>query len=537
MKATAAETIEEASRQVMAALATNRADIPMAALYLGDERGGPATLVAAAGIDVSDARVPRSTSLDPIGADGVRQGERPWPFAQARDRQEPVELRLPYDLPAGDGQDALTHAVILPLRQTHGFLVIATSPGLRYDDDYASFLRLAGAHVAAAFVNAQQQKEERLQEFLAMLAHELRNPLAPIRTAAALLQTRVGADARAHQYLDTIERQSENLSRLIDDLLDVSRITRGLIELKREPVDMMTIVERSLESLRGALDKKRINVVVAGPRHAATVVGDPVRLEQIVVNLVGNAAKYSEAGTRIDIAVNAGPVDVDVRVKDTGIGISKDMLPRVFDLFQQADRTLDRARGGLGIGLTIVKNLVALHGGTVEAASRGAGRGSEFIVRLPAVDAAVDASIEGAAVPVASAAGARRRVLVVDDNIDAADTLADLATEWGHDVKSAHDGPGALRAAEELVPDIVLLDIGLPQMDGYEVARRMRKNPRLDGTFLVALTGYGQPRDRERALEAGFDRHLVKPVDIDALELMLKTARRSPSIEPTAPTP
>jgi signal transduction histidine kinase/ActR/RegA family two-component response regulator len=463
----------------------------------------------------------RSTTSTPASMSSAF-ATAPWPFAEAASRKDGVRV------PSVAGP-----AVVLPLPRPDGerplgFFVAILHEHVAFDDRCAMFLRMIALELASGVASARVKEDrDRLQEFLAMLAHELRNPLAPIRTALTLLDARISKDERARHYLDTLERQSANLARLVDDLLDVSRITRGLIALQTENVDLGGVVDRALETLRPTLEAKSIDVAVTKPMRPVRMIGDPVRLEQIVLNLIGNAAKYTNRGGHVHVALEQGGNVAELHVRDDGVGIPPDMLPRVFDLFQQAQRTLDRSQGGLGIGLTIVKSLVALHRGTVEATSAGVGLGSEFVVRLPAVD--LERTTTPAPTPAhAKPAAGARRVLVVDDNIDAADTLADLASEWGHTVKSAHTGPDALKAAQEMIPDVVLLDIGLPEMDGYEVARRMRANPALDDAFLVALTGYGQQRDRERAAEAGFDHHLVKPVNIDRLEDLLRSARRRP---------
>jgi PAS domain S-box-containing protein len=370
------------------------------------------------------------------------------------------------------------------------------------------------------------ESDRRKDEFLAMLAHELRNPLAAVRNTVRLLERTAAAEPRSQRYLGILERQTRSLGGLVDDLLDVSRITRGLVELKQARVDLGAAVDRALESVQVLLDEKRHEVSVTLPRKPACVAGDPLRLEQILVNLLTNAAKYTDPGGRIAISLECRGDSAELRVRDSGIGLEPDVIDRIFDLFGQAQRGLDRAQGGLGIGLTIVKNLVELHGGQVEATSEGLGKGAEFIVTLPL--APVE---DGAPAPAAETrAGAVRakRVLVVDDNTDIAGTLALLLEESGHTVAVAHDGPSALAKAEEVEPELILLDIGLPGMDGYEVAKQLRQNPRTRSILLAALTGYGQAGDRARAQAAGFDKHFVKPVDIDALEAFVNEAQANP---------
>ena len=410
-------------------------------------------------------------------------------------------------------------------------------------------------HQIERLVAQARETDRRKDEFLAMLAHELRNPLAPLRTSLVLLRHSRAAGADVDRHLDVLDRQSENLARIVEDLLDVSRITRGKIELRRERLTLSSVVQRAVDATRALLEARRHALTVKLPRRVLEVVADPVRLEQILVNLLTNAAKYTEPDGRITIAVERRGEMAELRVSDTGQGIPRDMLGKVFDLFTQAERGLDRSQGGLGIGLTIVRNLVTMHGGTVEATSAGRGQGSEFIVRVPAVPEEVRAAadedrledalpgeqrrpsaatashggrtgglearpVKVAAEPAAEVPAARRKVLLVDDNVDAAETLAEFLEVLGHDVKVAHDGTAALEAARRWTADLVLLDIGLPGMDGYQVARELRLLPEPPRS-IIALSGYGQESDRKRSTEAGFDAHLVKPVELSRLEALL----------------
>jgi two-component system CheB/CheR fusion protein len=350
-------------------------------------------------------------------------------------------------------------------------------------------------------------------EFLAMLGHELRNPLAAVRNAVVTAQL---DGARRERSFEIARRQTDQLARLLDDLLDVARITQGHIALRREPTYLAGIVARALETTRAAVEERGHTLDVHLLADDVRVDADPARIEQVIVNLITNAAKYTEPGGRIALEMRRDGNDAVLAVRDTGIGIAPDMLPHVFDLFAQAERGLDRAQGGLGIGLTIVKRVTELHGGRVEARSDGVGRGAEFAVRLPALAAAPE---EAAAAPVTRPRETiRSRILVVEDNVDAAETLAALLELLGHEVHVAHDGYAALELAHAKEPRVLLVDIGLPGMDGYEVARRARKDPRLQGAILFALTGYGRDDDRKTALAAGFDGHLVKPVTVEALE-------------------
>jgi CheY-like chemotaxis protein len=360
-----------------------------------------------------------------------------------------------------------------------------------------------------------------VNEFLAMLAHELRNPLAPIRNAVGLMRAKRIDDPTLQWSRDVIERQTAHLSRLVDDLLDVSRITSGRLTLQRERLDLSVVFERAVEASRPLMESRRQALEVRLPETPLWVEGDLIRLAQIVLNLLNNAAKYTPSGGRIWLSGEMEEGRAVIRVRDTGVGISPELKTRIFDLFTQGTRTLDRADGGLGIGLTLVERLAALHGGTVEVLSGGANQGSEFIVRLPAAPAPRETPKQREGGDTTSAR-ARRRVLVVDDNRDSTETMSMLLGVWGHDTRSAHDGPAALGIAAEFQPEVVLLDIGLPGMDGYEVARRIHDLPGLRNAVLIAMTGYGQEEDRMRSHSAGFARHLVKPADPGALRQLLE---------------
>ena len=361
---------------------------------------------------------------------------------------------------------------------------------------------------AEQLVDADRRKDE----FLAMLAHELRNPLAPLKMSLELLDIGVGERER---FLEMADRQVRHLVRLVDDLLDVSRITRGKITLRREPVLLSAVVERAVEQARPQIDTRGHTLTVSLPREEIRLHADLVRLVQVVGNLLSNAAKYTPPSGSIWVTAERLEEDVALRVRDTGVGMSPELVPRVFDLFVQGDSGIDRTRGGLGIGLTLVRALVELHGGRVAATSPGVGHGSEFVIRLPTLPGAVAAAESPAERP--SASGRRLRVLVVEDNHDAAESLSALLELWGHEVKIAYDGLAALRLAEASAPDVILSDIGLPGMDGYELARQLRARPMFGRVLLVALSGYGRDEDRRLAAEAGFDHHLVKPPDLDTL--------------------
>jgi signal transduction histidine kinase len=366
------------------------------------------------------------------------------------------------------------------------------------------------------------EADRRKDEFLAMLGHELRNPLAPIVNALHVMRLREGDNSADQSMRDLVERQVRHLSRLVDDLLDVSRITRGKIQLRTERLELAPVVQRAVESSRPLIEERRHQLSVSVPEASIWLDADPTRLEQILSNLLTNAAKYTEEGGRVWIKAEHQDHEVVIRVRDTGIGISQEILPRVFDLFIQAERSLDRAQGGLGIGLTLVRQLVELHGGQVEACSAGPGKGSEFIVHLPLAHACEADGPPSEVVDVR--VKAPRRVLIVDDNRDVAESMAVLLGMDGHHVEVAHNGEEALAAVDALRPEVILLDIGLPGLDGYEVARRLRKAEGGKQLLLVALTGYGQDQDRERCHASGFDLHLVKPVDPQILREMIGLA-------------
>jgi len=368
---------------------------------------------------------------------------------------------------------------------------------------------------------ALREADHRKDEFLATLAHELRNPIAPISNALQVWPMVENDPAEVEKLRAIMERQIRQMSRLIDDLLDVSRITRGKIQLRRQPVDLNTIVEGAVEAVAPLIDACGHHLEVVKSSTPAMVDGDVARLTQIVGNVLNNAAKYTLRGGKLRISVERQGAEAIVRVTDNGAGIPRNMLESIFDMFQQVDQTLDRSHGGLGLGLTLVKRLVSLHGGEVIAESAGEGHGSEFVVRLPLlaeqqVAPPVPPSVQRAPVP-------RHRVLVVDDVYASAKTLAMMLQSINQDVEIANDGPSAIEQADSRHPDIVFLDIAMPGMNGYDVARVLRQKPELANTYLVALTGYGHEDDRRRAIEAGFHHHLTKPTSIDQLTQLLGT--------------
>ena len=371
-------------------------------------------------------------------------------------------------------------------------------------------------------VEALESEGKRMNEFIAMLGHELRNPLAPIRNAVGIMEKK----ATSPEMLwckDVISRQVGHLARFVDDLLDVSRITSGKIQLEKELIDMNAFVGAAVESTRPAVVAYRHTLELALPDNTVQIIGDPTRLSQVIVNLVHNASKYTPNGGRIDVALEQQGGCAYIRVRDNGIGMPPELLDSAFELFVQGERTLDRPEGGLGMGLTLVKRIVELHGGAISAASAGPGQGSEFTVSLPAVENNV-AMLRRMRAPPPPATP--RRILVVDDNVDAASSLSALLELAGHATSMAHSGDEALHQVTVDVPDVVLLDIGLPGMNGYEVARRLRDMPGLAGTRLIAITGYGQESDKRSAIAAGFDTHLVKPVDFSLLTEVLEEQAR-----------
>ena len=367
-------------------------------------------------------------------------------------------------------------------------------------------------------VLALQEADRRKDEFLATLAHELRNPLAPISSGVHILRSARDASQRS-TALEIMERQINQMVRLVDDLLDVARITTGKVEVRCQPIDIQLPINDAVETSSALLGDRFTMHDAAG---AVFVNADRTRLAQVFANLLNNSAKYSEPGQPVSLSVGREGGDAVVRVKDTGMGIHPEMLPRVFDMFRQADHTGGRSRGGLGIGLSIVKRIVELHGGTVTAESQGLGLGSEFIVRIPAIPGP-RATAMAADHAEADSARERRKILVVDDNADAAESLAALLSISGHETRMAHDGPEALQQAERFHPDIVFLDIGMPTLDGHETARLIRRQPWGKDMVLVALTGWGQHEDRRRSKDAGFDHHLVKPADPIVVEKLLES--------------
>ncbi len=420
---------------------------------------------------------------------------------------------------ARDGSRRLIAWSNTALRGRDGRVEHVIATGIDITDQAAAERKLQGV------VEQLRDADRRKDEFLATLAHELRNPLAPIRNAVQILKLKGPADPKLRWGRDVIDRQVQHMARMLEDLLDVSRIAREKLELRREPVQIGGVVDVAIETSRPLLESGHHVLTASVPAEPNWVDGDAVRLAQVFANLLNNAAKYTRDGGKVWLTVTTRDGKVVVSVKDEGIGIPADVLPRVFDIFSQAKPALYRAQGGLGIGLSLVKGLVELHGGKVSAKSEGTDRGSEFLVELPLVP---PPHAEAASGDRETATPLQRRVLVADDNADSADSLAMYLELKGSEVQTAYDGEQALAEAERFRPSVMLLDLGMPRLNGYELCRRIRALPWGKGVFIVAMTGWGQDEDRRRTTEAGFDAHLVKPIDLPAL-MQLLADRLEPS--------
>ena len=412
--------------------------------------------------------------------------------------------------------------------QLLGTLSFASRSRDTFDREELEFLETISHYVTLAYerlrlIEQLREQDQRKDEFLATLAHELRNPLAPIRNGLELIRLSNGDAATLERATTIMQRQIEQMVRLVDDLLDVSRISRNRLELRKEHVELQAIVRSAVETSRPVLDAARNELHVTLPPEPVLLDADPVRLAQVFSNLLNNAAKYSEPGGNISLAATRTGDEVMIRVSDTGIGIAAGQLSQIFGMFVQLDASEQQIQSGLGVGLTLVQRLIEMHGGSVEARSEGVGKGSEFVVRLPALAHTATASVEEPAVT--DQPQARRRILVVDDNLDSAESMALMLKLSGHDVATAHDGMEGVKLAQEFQPDVALLDLGMPKLDGYEAARSIRQQPWGQDMMLVALTGWGQAEDKRRSREAGFDAHLVKPVDFDALEKLVASSK------------
>jgi two-component system CheB/CheR fusion protein len=426
-----------------------------------------------------------------------------------------------------DGRRIAISLTVSPIRDLHGTIVGASKVARDISERKAAEQALReSAQRLRASEEALRDADRRKDEFLALLAHELRNPLAPIRYALAMNRKEGRTAEQQRRAEEIIERQVTHMSRLLDDLLDVSRITRGSLELKKTPTELTLIIGSAIETARPILDSKHHAFLLDLPAEAIRLEADPVRLAQVFSNLLINAAKYTDPGGQIQLRATQQEGELMVAIRDNGMGISPDMMPRLFMLFSQAQSALGRAEGGLGVGLSLVRGLIGLHGGSVKAHSEGPGRGSEFIVRIPVgaplktpeVEATTDVPVPGAGL----------KILVVDDSRDAADTCAMLLELSGHHVQTAYTGQRALELAETFRPHVLLLDIGLPDFDGYQLAKKIRTSSWGRGTVLVAVTGWGQEQDRRRAFEAGFDHHLTKPIAAETVESLLQSLSAVP---------
>jgi signal transduction histidine kinase/ActR/RegA family two-component response regulator len=503
------QDVESACRTFARLLGEDPYDVPFAAIYALDENGSEAKLCAWSGLD--PAPLPAVVS----SAHGAHD---PWCLARALRTRRAEEFALTTRLVPCAGPETITRALVLPIPASApdriaGVLLTGFSPQSVADEHYLTFFELLAGQLGSAIADARAlEAERRRAQFIAMLGHELRNPLAPILTSLELMDLQGSDTFQAEREI--IARQVRHLARLVDDLLEVSHLTLGKLHLSRGHESIQSILSQALEIVSPLLTQRQhqLSVDVA---PGLGVYGDSQRLSEVFANLLMNAVRYTPEGGCIAVEATAESDQVRVSVRDNGVGIRPEILPRIFELFVQEQQDLDRAQGGLGLGLTIVRSLVALHGGSIEAHSDGYMKGSEFIVRLPAADLPLRREPPPPEAPRKRDA-CRRHVLVVDDNQDAAESLAGALSMLGYSVEIAHDGQSALQKLHEFAPDVALLDIGLPVMDGYELARKIRERGSL--IRLLALTGYGQPRDRERSAAAGFDQHLVKPIDLALLQ-------------------
>jgi PAS domain S-box-containing protein len=492
---------------------------------------------------IGDAVIATDTRGRIVFINGIAEGLTGWKLSEASGH----ELHEVFRVIREDTRDPVENPALRALRYgaivglaNHSILIARDGTETPIDDSAAPIRdgsgNTSGAVLVFRNITERRQTERALRdadrhkdEFLAILAHELRNPLAPLRNAVELMQQAPHDAPTLERIRGMMDRQLEQLVRLTDDLLDVSRITRNKLEMHKERVDVARILQSALETCGPLLTQQKHSLEQELPADPLWVFGDRARLAQAFYNLIGNAAKYTDKGGRIRISASRTGDTVRIRIADSGIGIAPEMADRIFELFTQADRSVSRAQGGLGIGLTLVRRIIEAHGGVVTATSEGRGRGSEFIVDLPALteeQAPVEKSSDG---DVADGAGRTHRVIVADDNRDAADTTAMMLRALGHDVRSCYDGRQALSEGADFLPDTMLLDIGMPGFSGYEVARRIRTEPWGENVTLIALTGWGQSEDRRRSLEAGFDHHLVKPVHLNDLRAAIDAGRETGS--------
>ncbi|MFT3859586.1 MAG: response regulator [Aquabacterium sp.] len=543
--------VDVAVRRLLGLIVPELADV--AAVLLRDDGAGGSTptsqrLGQCVHLAWQDVSTRQQTSQETTLQEWPEAVRAAWDKAQELRAASPLQPEALQWLSQRIGQNQMPHApgalqesLLLPLiagERSIGALLVAT-----YKPRNWGLLQELAAQAAIALENARlystlqaeiverraaeiklQQSNQRKDEFLAMLSHELRNPLAPIRNAVDVIRRLAPQEERLCWANDVMDRQVRHLTRLVEELLDVARINQGKITLHLAPVDLRAVIEHGVETVKPFIEHRAHQLTLMLPDTPVWLRGDFSRLSQVVANLLNNAAKYTEQGGQIRLSLSIEGEQALIVVADNGMGIEAELLPHVFDLFEQGRRSLDRSQGGLGVGLTLVQRLVHLHHGLIEARSPGQGRGSEFRIHLPCMNAAA------ATAPQTPAAASttpepRRRVLIVDDNADAAESVAMVLDLHGHEVKAVGDGAQALASLEQFSPDAVVLDIGLPGEDGYEVARRLRRHPLTRDALLIALTGYGQREDVARATEAGFDRHFVKPADPELLAQCIAQAR------------
>ena len=525
------------------ALAGHQRDLPFAAFYAIDADGHEARLMARAGAAAASETLPEAMMLGDACA---------WPLIAARDvgslRRVPLDDPRFGRLPQGPWDRAPREAVVVPVASledgTALVMTAALNPYRVFDPPFERFVELVRDQVAAAIGNLGRARAERAleearsrvdsleraerelreldgrkTEFLATLAHELRNPLAPLRNGLEVIRLSGSDPAKVDKARAMMQRQLQQMVRLVDDLLDVTRVSRGKVELRVADVDMSTVLRTAIEASQPLIGERGHSLMARVPAERIVVHGDATRLSQVFWNLLNNAAKYTEPGGRIELDASFSDGYVAVRVKDNGIGIPAEMHAHVFEIFTQVDRSLERAQGGLGIGLSIAKRLVEMHGGTIEVKSEGHRKGSEFTVRLPArVEAPVKAAEREASLrPV----NLGKRILIADDNADSLETLQIMLEVMGNEVRVARDGEEAVKVAEDFRPDVILLDIGMPNLNGYDACARIRAGGAGARSLIVALTGWSQEEDKQRAKAAGFDRHLVKPVEPKTLESLI----------------